>query len=200
MKKLLIPVILTATILIGATFAVMPVEKASTVHTTILSTLCNALFGVTTCPGGVTAITLPASTSNVASFSNIAISRNDQVVLAQSANYTLIDLHHQVAVDKGFVVITNWNGTATISTVAGLTDKLQLCVSGVSGAPAITPLAGGCTFFAQLQAAGVSTPQILHAHIPSVAGTILVNLKGSGGTGDTIPGSSQIAITIEKIV
>ena len=37
MKKIVIPTILTATILIAGMFAFMPVEKASTVHTTILA-------------------------------------------------------------------------------------------------------------------------------------------------------------------
>ena len=36
MKKFVIPIILTATILIAGIFALMPVERVSTVHTTIL--------------------------------------------------------------------------------------------------------------------------------------------------------------------
>ncbi len=41
--KLLIPVILATVMMIGATFAVAPVEKASTVHTTIIAAINNAL-------------------------------------------------------------------------------------------------------------------------------------------------------------
>lgn len=37
MNKLIIPSILTATVLIAGMFAMMPIEKASTVHTTILT-------------------------------------------------------------------------------------------------------------------------------------------------------------------
>jgi hypothetical protein len=37
MKKIVIPAILTATVLLAGMFAFMPVEKASTVHTTILN-------------------------------------------------------------------------------------------------------------------------------------------------------------------
>lgn len=44
MKKVLIPVILATVMMMGATFAVMPVEKASTVHTTIIAAINNA-FG-----------------------------------------------------------------------------------------------------------------------------------------------------------
>lgn len=38
MKKIIIPTILTATVLLAGMFAFMPVEKASTVHTTIQAT------------------------------------------------------------------------------------------------------------------------------------------------------------------
>ncbi len=41
--KLLIPVILATVMMIGATFAVTPVQKASTVHTTIIAAINNAL-------------------------------------------------------------------------------------------------------------------------------------------------------------
>ncbi len=40
--KLLIPVILATVMMIGATFAVAPVQKASTVHTTILAAIAGA--------------------------------------------------------------------------------------------------------------------------------------------------------------
>ncbi len=40
--KLLIPVILATVMMIGATFAVTPVQKASTVHTTILAAISGA--------------------------------------------------------------------------------------------------------------------------------------------------------------
>ncbi len=40
--KLLIPVILATVMMIGATFAVTPVQKASTVHTTILAAIAGA--------------------------------------------------------------------------------------------------------------------------------------------------------------
>ncbi len=39
MNKLIIPAILAATVMVAAAFAVMPVQKASTVHTTILAAL-----------------------------------------------------------------------------------------------------------------------------------------------------------------
>lgn len=50
MNKLIVPSILAVTMLVAGMFAFMPVEKASTVHTTITSQLCTALFGVAACP------------------------------------------------------------------------------------------------------------------------------------------------------
>lgn len=52
MKKIVIPAILTATVLIAGMFAFMPIEKASTVHTTVLAQAAKAttvvdLSGVT---------------------------------------------------------------------------------------------------------------------------------------------------------
>ena len=47
MKKIVIPAILAATILVAGMFAFMPVQKASTVHTTInaeVKDLCKAVF------------------------------------------------------------------------------------------------------------------------------------------------------------
>ncbi len=43
MNKLIIPAILTATVMVAAVFATMPIEKASTVHTTIISTIGGSL-------------------------------------------------------------------------------------------------------------------------------------------------------------
>ncbi len=43
--KLLIPVILATVMMIGATFAIAPVEKASTVHTTILNAIAGTGSG-----------------------------------------------------------------------------------------------------------------------------------------------------------
>ncbi len=61
MNNLVIPSILAATVLVAGMFAVMPVTKASAVHTTILSTLCKALFGTSACPTTAT----PLASSNV---------------------------------------------------------------------------------------------------------------------------------------
>ncbi len=56
--KLLIPVILATVMMIGATFAVAPVEKASTVHTTIIAALTSvgssATFRSANATGGAT--------------------------------------------------------------------------------------------------------------------------------------------------
>ena len=58
MKKLVIPAILAATVLVAGAFAFMPVEKASTVHTTILAgtsqivTLAPATALITPAAGG----------------------------------------------------------------------------------------------------------------------------------------------------
>ncbi len=46
MNKLVIPTILTATVLVAGMFAVMPVEKASSVHTTIIAAINNAQSGI----------------------------------------------------------------------------------------------------------------------------------------------------------
>ena len=43
MKKILIPTILTATVLVAGMFAFMPIEKASTVHTTITASALTAV-------------------------------------------------------------------------------------------------------------------------------------------------------------
>ncbi len=49
MKKIAIPAILAATVLVAGMFALMPVQKASTVHTTILSSVkSTTLFSATT--------------------------------------------------------------------------------------------------------------------------------------------------------
>lgn len=55
MNKIIIPSILTATILIAGMFALMPVDKASTVHTTIIS---NRLVQTTYGLSGVTAASI----------------------------------------------------------------------------------------------------------------------------------------------
>ncbi len=52
MNKLVIPAILVALVVVAVGFAVMPVEHASTVHTTVISTLGNLICKQTS--GGVT--------------------------------------------------------------------------------------------------------------------------------------------------
>ncbi len=48
-RKLVIPTILTATVLVASMFALMPVQKASTVHTTLLNSVkSTTLFPATT--------------------------------------------------------------------------------------------------------------------------------------------------------
>ncbi len=61
MKKIAIPAILAATVLVAGMFAVMPVQKASTVHTTILSQIATAFFGTTTMPTSKTRVVDTAS-------------------------------------------------------------------------------------------------------------------------------------------
>ena len=60
MKKLVIPAILTATVLIAGMFAFMPVEKASTVHTSIGQT-ANVLTATKTLPLAGTPVTFTIS-------------------------------------------------------------------------------------------------------------------------------------------
>ncbi len=52
MNKLFIPAILAATVMIAAAFAIMPVEKASTVHTTILSGVTKNCIDILTALNG----------------------------------------------------------------------------------------------------------------------------------------------------
>lgn len=73
MKKIIIPTILTATILIAGMFAFMPVEKASAVHTTILSNTmvlktirCAETLNMAAAnDDGTYALDLPAASSNM---------------------------------------------------------------------------------------------------------------------------------------
>jgi hypothetical protein len=57
MNRLLIPSILAATVLVAAIFVFVPVQKASTVHNTITSNICTALYGAAACPAVLTAVT-----------------------------------------------------------------------------------------------------------------------------------------------
>lgn len=76
MIKLTIPVLLAATIAVAGMFAFMPVEQASTVHTTLNG-------------GGFDSITLGS----------------DLDLSVGADRFVLVDIHQQVATDGGFVVI-----------------------------------------------------------------------------------------------
>ncbi len=77
MNKLVIPSILAATVLVGAMFAIIPVEKASTIHTTILSAIASkriltvhrSLDGIIS-SGGATARAVVMDTTNVGTIAN----------------------------------------------------------------------------------------------------------------------------------
>ncbi len=62
MNKLVIPSILTAAVLVAATFAFMPIQKASTIHTTLLAnrvvSVTYKLDGLTSDTAGVKAVVL----------------------------------------------------------------------------------------------------------------------------------------------
>lgn len=54
MRKIIIPTILAATVLIAGIFAFMPVQKASTVHTAIIAALSSTAVGA----GGITSASI----------------------------------------------------------------------------------------------------------------------------------------------
>jgi len=62
MNKITIPAILVATVMVAGAFAFMPVEQASTVHTTILASTGKQLGGILTVDpdGGVAAAVVTA--------------------------------------------------------------------------------------------------------------------------------------------
>lgn len=112
MNKLVIPSILTAAVLIAGMFAFMPIDKASTVHTTIIAS---------NKAGGVDTIVLA-----------------DPVTIeAVQDRYVLLDLHSRVATDGGFVVIRT-----TGVTVANLDLVVTDAAGVILGTADFTDLTG----------------------------------------------------------
>lgn len=137
MKKFVIPIILTATILIAGIFALMPVERVSTVHTTILgdhltlmiSTASTNIFG----EGDIVC----TSTAAFLVHYNVAGLADSQTVTltlgAVTVTYTFsIDV---VGTDIGFI---GFDGLA--GTLAGSPDETFTIASSGGSANAIVSL------------------------------------------------------------
>ncbi len=121
MKKIAIPTILTATLLIASIFAFMPVYKASTVHTTIIASVAKEVAVTTTKTG----LTPPTTTITCATTS--AGCQIQEIFLAVTGGGT-----------ASVTLVTFSVAGAAASTVGGAT------LTGIaSGSAAAIPAVGG---------------------------------------------------------
>jgi len=172
MNKILIPTILVATVMIAGAFAFMPVDKATTVHNSIIAAISGSGSGPSAAP----------------SFDTITIQFRDMNFASDADRYVLLDLHREVAENQGFVVIR--------TLVDPECDELMVVVTDVPGtilaSNIMAPIPGN-------DSSDVDYDFLCHAHIPSDPATVFVALARTPGQTAVITADSQITTTILSV-
>lgn len=130
MKNLVIPAILAATVLVAGMFAYMPIEKASTVHSTILTKQINASSGDDT-SNAAAAVTIVAA-SNLVKSGRICIKTTDagadsdaDLELAITADLEVVDLLDSLAMEDAGGECVNFTGFRLQLAVGGAADTVD---------------------------------------------------------------------------
>ncbi len=194
--KLLIPVILTTVMMIGATFAVTPVQKASTVHTTILAAINNALGTGTGASGNgllnrdvnqtagiTTARNVQITPTNTNVTSTITATTPFTVIVSASARQTATGT---IAGCQGTVFIDN-PSKVTIATSGNLTQPL---VGANVGAAFTTQVGavGGNSVLVKVNLGSTGTPGC-RTIAAGQAVLISITLIANGGNSPVVAGS-----------
>ncbi len=141
MNKLLIPSILTAIVLVAGMFAVMPIEKASTVHTTIIAAIKSTGGAGSTLsvpfdvPAGAAALTIPVLKGQT----GLTYKVNAQVAIYENTGVGTVTVQGSV-VPTAIVAATTAGATGVFSstgafvTIAAAEGVSILVTAPVAGA------------------------------------------------------------------
>lgn len=172
-KKIIIPAILAATVLVAGMFALMPVERASTVHTTVLSTLSTLI-----CRGS------DAVQGGTLGQNDVFDTVNNKCTRTFLPSPLLVAIGTNVAPTPGYAILA---GSAITNTGAtAVTGKLGLS-PGTSCTGFANPPNTGCT-----NGAGTTTVSFLTANQNDDAGKkaqldlTAAYLDAQGRTGSTV--------------
>ena len=136
MKKIVIPTILTATILLAGMFAFMPVQKASTIH--------SSLFGSQVIRGHS---------------DNLSLAASDTIVATSNADFTVCYVINNATGGGLSVVLLDgtFSDTLTVATVS----FHDACVGGNAGdSITLGPAGGALEAYATLQTTAGATASV----------------------------------------